>query len=88
MTRISVSVLSMDAVQVGPGKTATLTCEMTGVEDDAPLTVAWLKGADDQVTSADEPGLTMSTSGKRYIDHVRITSSILIEVTTKCLITI
>ena len=56
----------MASVQVGPGKTATLTCEMTGVDNDAALTVTWLKGANDPVTTSDAPGLTMSTSGKRY----------------------
>ena len=72
-------------VQVGPGKTATLTCQMTGVTG-AALTVKWFKTDTDEVTT-DDTGLTMSTSGKCYKDLVRITVSLLIVVITKHLTT-
>ena len=53
----------MDPVQVGPGKTATLSCEITGLVDDTPLTVTWLKTGNAQVEQADT-GIALPTDGK------------------------
>ena len=65
----------MDGVEVKSGTPATLTCKMTGLTADKPLTVTWLKGNGDPIAD-DAPGITYDpakgTAGKCYSDNVRI----------------
>ena len=63
----------MDGVQVKSGTAATLTCKMTGVNGNTPLTVTWLK--DDKELTADDLttfGITTPASSKRYSDRVEL----------------
>ena len=65
----------MDGVEVKSGTAATLTCKMTGLTADKPLTVTWLRGNGDPIAD-DAPGITYDpakgTAGKCYCDNVRI----------------
>ena len=63
----------MDGVEVKSGTAATITCTMTGLDQDKPLTVTWLDGDGNTVDSGTatlEP--LASTPGKCYTDNVGV----------------
>lgn len=65
----------MDGVEVKSGTAATLTCKMTDLTAEKPLTVTWLKG-DGSPIADDAPGITYDptkgTAGKCYSDNVTL----------------
>ena len=71
----------MDGVEVKSGTAATLTCKMTGLTADKPLTVTWVKG-DGSAIDDDAQGITYSpakdATGKCYSDNVRIEFTIIL----------
>ena len=77
----------MDGVEVKSGTPATLTCKLTGLDANKPLTVTWLQGNGNPIAE-DATGITyvpaVGTAGKCYSDAVRIKFRIILLPPSSC----
>lgn len=64
----------MDGVEVKSGTAAAITCKITGLTANEPLTVTWLKENGDPITGVAGVSTVPAagTDGKLYSDYVMI----------------
>ena len=71
---MSVSGVTMDGVEVKSGTAATITCKMTGLTAEKPLTVTWLNGDGSDI--GNDQGITLvptdGSPGKCYSGNAMI----------------